>query len=768
MTVRDLIVVVLYHTNEELSLEPESPRLDRGEWMTDTAESQPPPEIRAGESGMWRCESRHAGAGIEGLHIPDHRVRGERQGDIDLGLTLVRRMNSQSESWAGAGGRAIAVFVLICQWSAASGTRQVLAKSTTYLAVICAVEPRAVPNAPDNYAPGPISCPAPRPTIRRATTLSPEETAWLPVRGNATSSALKDLLSRVNISGIDTNAYIDNIVSGGNASALLPRIGIAISGGGYWALMTGAGAIAAFDNRTSTSSAGKGGQLGGVLQAATYLSGLSGGSWVVGSLYVQNFTTVDAIIFSSSGFLSKLWQFGNSIIKGSFNLSSFTMMATSAHSGFDNIGPAGLSVGEYYRELYQSVQDKLDAGFNKSITDYWGRALSYQLVNASDGGPAYTFSSIAEDVEFVQAKAPMPIIVALERPPGQLQIGANATVFEFNPWEMGSYDPGAAAFAPLKYVGSNFTNGTIAGDSNCIAGVDNAGFVMGTSSSLFNQALLQIDKASNVPDFLLRAINETLGRLGEENRDIASWPNPFYKYGNARDNINADSRILTLVDGGEDLQNIPLQPLTLSERHVDVIFAVDGSADTPTSWPNGTALVATYQRSKSGFSANNSNSMFPPVPDQNTFVNLGLNKRPTFFGCDNSSGALIVYLPNAPYSFHSNVSTFDLEYSDSERDQIVGNGYNVATMGNGTVDSAWPSCVGCAVLARSLVRTRTAMPANCVDCFARYCWNGTANSTTPATYEPEQIIASGAGGRPAAWMGGTAFVFCVVVLLLTT
>ncbi|KAM6506456.1 Lysophospholipase 1 [Fusarium solani] len=287
---------------------------------------------------------------------------------------------------------------------------------------------------------------------------------------------------------------------------------------------------------------------------------------------------------------------------------------------------------------------------------------------------AYTFSSIANDTEFAQARAPMPIIVAVERTSGQLQIADNSTIVEFNPWEMGSYDPGLAAFAPLRYVGSDFENGTIKRDGECTAGVDNAGFVMGTSSSLFNQAFLQIGKAENVPEFLFEAINNTLADIGEENRDIASWLNPFYKY-NPRNNSNADSTALTLVDGGEDLQNIPLHPLILSDRQVDVIFAVDGSADTETRWPNGTALVATYQRSKEGVSTQNSE--FPKVPDQNTFINLGLNKRPTFFGCDtdtNSSlGPLIVYLPNAPYTYQSNFTTFDLEYSYTERNEIIRN-----------------------------------------------------------------------------------------------
>jgi hypothetical protein len=63
--IRELIVVVLNHTNEELNLEPESLRLDHGEWM-DGPESQPPQDIRAGESGIWRCKSCHIGRGFTG------------------------------------------------------------------------------------------------------------------------------------------------------------------------------------------------------------------------------------------------------------------------------------------------------------------------------------------------------------------------------------------------------------------------------------------------------------------------------------------------------------------------------------------------------------------------------------------------------------------------------------------------------------------------------------------------------------------------------
>ncbi len=131
-------------------------------------------------------------------------------------------------------------------------------------------------------------------------------------------------------------------------------------------------------------------------------------------------------------------------------------------------------------------------------------------------------------------------------------------------------------------------------------------------------------------------------------------------------------------------------------RNVDVIFAIDSSADTTYNWPNGTAIVATYERSLDVKLQNG--TTFPTIPGPNTFVNLGLNTRPTFFGCNSSNSTnagmagevpspLIIYIPNSPYMTFSNVSTFDLSYNITQRNAIIQNGYNVATRGNGTGDA---------------------------------------------------------------------------------
>jgi lysophospholipase len=294
---------------------------------------------------------------------------------------------------------------------------------------------------------------------------------------------------------------------------------------------------------------------------------------------------------------------------------------------------------------------------------------------------------------------------------------------------------------------------------------------MGTSSSLFNAAILELDAlnaTTNIQRRLKSKLNEVLAKVGNDNDDIAIYsPNPFFGY-RKQSNNNADTRILTLVDGGEDTQNIPLQPLLQPDRKVDVIFALDMSADSEYNWPDGTSMVATYRRylDPSGIA---NGTGFPSVPGQDSFINLGLNQRPTFFGCNASNmtipGPLIVYIPNSPNSFFSNVSTFQLEYTNEERNSIIQNGYDVATMGNGTIDVTWPTCVGCAMLSRSLDRTGVTVPAACQTCFAKYCWNGTVNNTTPAQYQPTLALRPNPQSS-GAYRASSGMVTSMILVLL--
>ncbi|CAD6650494.1 CCN_G0048720.mRNA.1.CDS.1 [Saccharomyces cerevisiae] len=564
----------------------------------------------------------------------------------------------------------------------------------------------------DSYVPGTVSCPDDINLVREATSISQNESAWLEKRNKVTSVALKDFLTRATANFSDSSEVLSKLFNDGN-SENLPKIAVAVSGGGYRSMLTGAGVLAAMDNRTGGAYEHG---LGGLLQSTTYLSGASGGNWLVGTLALNNWTSVQDILNNMQNDDS-IWDLSDSIVT-----------------------PGGINIfktAKRWDHISNAVESKQNADYNTSLADIWGRALAYNFFpSLNRGGIGLTWSSIRDFPVFQNAEMPFPISVADGRYPGTKVINLNATVFEFNPFEMGSWDPSLNSFANVKYLGTNVSNGVPLERGKCTAGFDNAGFIMGTSSTLFNQFLLRIN-STHLPSFITRLARHFLKDLSQDFNDIAVYsPNPFKdtKFLDSDYTTSiVDSDSLFLVDGGEDDENVPVLPLIQKERDVDIIFAVDNSADMRLAWPDGSSLVHTYERQ---FVKQGQGMSFPYVPDTNTFVNLGLNKKPTFFGCDANNltdlqyiPPLVVYLPNAEYSFNSNQSAFKLSYSESQRRSMIQNGFEIATRNNFTDDPEFMGCVGCAIIRRKQQALNITLPPECETCFKNYCWNGTLDTT---------------------------------------
>lgn len=489
----------------------------------------------------------------------------------------------------------------------------------------------------------------------------------------------------------------------------LPRVGIAVSGGGYRAMLYGAGVIQGWDSRNATAN-DRG--VGGVLQRADYFAGLSGGSWLTGALALNDWPTPQTL---------------NDQI---FDLESNLVVPDSGKL-------------EFYIDMVAAVKEKRDLSFTRtSITDYWARALSYHLLNGTkypDHGEATTWSDIVNVTSFQNAAYPFPVVIADEREPGELLIYANTTIFEFTPYEFGNWHQ-TSGFFPISLLGSNVTNGNI---QSCVEGYDNAGWVMGTSSTLFNGLFIQLitsDGSSLIKD----AITSIAGAVSSQDNDVSQVPNPFRNWTNGpTSQVLAQQEFITLVDGGEDNNNIPIQPLLEPARDLDFILALDSSADV-SSWPNGSALYQSHLRATSG--------AFPTVPvpyfpKTETFVNRGLNTRPVFFGCNasnatnaataanNSLAPIVAYIPNYPYSSLTNFSTFKLDYSARESQSMLDNGVSLATL-NGH-NSTWAQCLACGMAERSWARAGIARPDECTRCLNTYCWDGVENNTAPANpYSP--------------------------------
>ncbi|OBA26289.1 phospholipase B [Hanseniaspora valbyensis NRRL Y-1626] len=584
----------------------------------------------------------------------------------------------------------------------------------------------------DSYTPGNVTCPSNFNLIRDAVGLSDEETNWIKKRDSITEPILVDWLnSRFGNSTQEQN-LLTEIFNKNNSDYRLPRIGIAASGGGYRAMLCGAGQIAGLDNRTANGTEAG---LGGILQSSTYLAGLSGGNWLVGTLAFNNWTSVQDIIDQTynTSLDEPIWDITDSIIEP---------------AGWDYIKDYDI-----WDNISDDVEGKKQAGFNVSLTDAWGLALTRDffpsLTDSKGHGMwgAMSFSDLAKYDAFVNAEMPFTIHVADSRYPGTSVVNTNNTLFEFNAFEMGSWDGTVNSFANITYVGTSVENGTPVSD-NCTVGFDSVPFILGTSSSLFNEFLLEINSTS-ISSFLKDLVTDYLTDLSTSYDDIAIWsPNPFYKTDDYFSNVTSqmtssasivNNTVLYLGDGGEDGENIPFVPLLQQEREVDVIFALDNSCDTDACWPAGLSLVATYERQ---FGLQRNDLAFPYVPDAKTFVNLGLNKRPTFFGCDASNMTdlayippLIVYIPNSEYSMESNTSTFKMSYSSKKRLEMIQNGFEVVSYNNLTGYDSYDYCISCAIIRRSQERLGLNTTSECEQCFTDFCWDGSHNDTALPSWD---------------------------------
>ncbi|KAI5474485.1 hypothetical protein MNV49_003208, partial [Pseudohyphozyma bogoriensis] len=544
-----------------------------------------------------------------------------------------------------------------------------------------------------------------------------------------------------------------------------PRLGTAVSGGGFRASLYGAGTLSALDSRNATN-------VGGLLQLSDYLSGLSGGSWIVTSLMMSDLSDLYSLVVGLNG--ESGWELD-----------------------LDLLAPDGLlGVGDnidYYNDLLDDVRAKADAGFPISLVDIWGRALSYHFFNQTDAANFYEdtghdagllFSSIALTLNFQNAASPFPIVVTTSRINASQQLANTSdttviplsnTQFEITPYHFGSYDPTLQAHIPVQYAGTYLNNGTALNSSACVNGFENAGFVIGSSAALFNAAEDVIGDSTFLQ--LIDTLGDDITSIQSPNYSIplvANWPNSFYNFAPADGQAfeSAGENILQITDGGENGENVPIAPLLVKARNLDIILAIDASADTNQYWPNGTSLIATADRVAGYFQGNYTS--FPPVPETpDIFVQQGLNIRPTFFGCNttgtgNSSNPgeypIVVYLPNAPSpdgtGFLTNTSTFKLDYSADEYLPFLDSAHSNALKGfqtNGSLtDPDYALCLKCAIVDRARHRAMVDRSPACSTCMNKYCWSETSQPDDFPSTSGNLGSTSGTGTGGSSGGGGTS------------
>ena len=218
------------------------------------------------------------------------------------------------------------------------------------------------------YTPMASPCPEGFSLVRMAgspghQSLSTSEAGYVQARrSQVIPQAWKTYLANVEATNVTLPSYVSSILSG--SSSQTPNFGIAISGGGYRAAIFGAGVLDALDGRkASSNSAG----LGGLLQTATYLTGLSGGSWLLTSLGHANLPTMQELIFG---------YFDPTVANNSWG---------GWNANYSLVAPSGdpITDAEYFADLVEELKGKCNAGYAVTFADVWARILARHVVNGT-------------------------------------------------------------------------------------------------------------------------------------------------------------------------------------------------------------------------------------------------------------------------------------------------------------------------------------------------------------------------------------------------
>lgn len=537
------------------------------------------------------------------------------------------------------------------------------------------------------YAPTNVACPSKCLIRRSAIQLSDAEESYRISRKAVADIALREWLIRLPAAFVlPTN---------------LPTLALTSSGGGFRAMLVGAGVVAALDSRDPRSAWTP---TAGLYQSLTYHAGLSGGSWLLSALSGNNFATV-----------STLYE---------------TWAPALANGLFSPAGPKNATV---FSSINSDLAAKKAAGFDSTIVDGWSRLLSYVFLPDPNKGAGSHFSAVTKQLSYLIRSAPFPIITALNVDvSGVSCVPEDASpTWEFTPVEMGSWAPTVSAFVSTQYLGTVFSQGVPVDMKNCINGFDNLGYITGTSSSLFNDPGIQTGQIATIAAFCQlppssstvspNAINTefladvlklpsqvpsiSLKAVGDL---FAAFPNPFLNLSSSP--AVSAQKVLSMVDGGEAKQINPIFPFLVPARKVDVIIVNDNDANQD-MYPNGTSLHDTYLAATAA-----GLSRMPFIPDPAVSPAAYASKGPVFFGCGNADKATIVWVPNGPYTpAGAALQTSQTQYNLTQSAATIANG--VAAMAQ-TNDKQWGVCLGCAFLQNS----GTSLPPQCGECFSKYCF----------------------------------------------
>uniref|UniRef100_A0A8C2DTP3 Phospholipase A2 n=1 Tax=Cyprinus carpio TaxID=7962 RepID=A0A8C2DTP3_CYPCA len=348
----------------------------------------------------------------------------------------------------------------------------------------------------------------------------------------------------------------------------VPVVAVVCSGGGSRAL-------------TSTYGSLKGLQKIQLLDAVSYITGVSGATWALGSLYGDpNW---------SKGGIDKSME----SVKKELSKNVLSMFSS-----------------EQLQEYKQRMEEREKKGFLVSLIDMWGLALEYLFQGKKHMG---TLSEMQRTVS--EGQNPLPIFTAVNLRNGKTESITDAEWCEFTPYEVGF--PKYGAFIPAQNFGSEYYLG------HMVKKLPETGlsFLVGMWSSIFSINLTDIwriatgvtpswtpyvgggvktdSKPTALGTYLISPVTDFAKMLCGfmTSRPIVSQMYNFLRGFNLHNSYNENTGfitwkdthpdafpnsmtpadpVLSLVDAGIAV-NAGFPPVVRSHRHVDVILSLNYS-----------------------------------------------------------------------------------------------------------------------------------------------------------------------------------------------
>ena len=338
-----------------------------------------------------------------------------------------------------------------------------------------------------------------------------------------TIDGFKKLLSGTYASEQEQKHYENIIESIGPDN--LPRIGLCGSGGGYRAMKATGGSLEGADDI-------------GLLDASTYIGGLSGSTWLI------------------SGWLTS-----------KMDIKSY-MQQLDART---NKSISSIAKNSDKQQIYTCLQRKVVFSIPISIVDIYGNLIGQELLTGLQEYTKPKNMFLFDQAPLVQSgQVPFPIYTAVIAPENSLY--QDYKWFIFTPFECGG--PAMGSYIDTWALGRSFIRGSDVEPAPpqplCyFMGIWGSAFAVN-----FKEAIREVIGGNIYPPFLEVVMNEIMAsNIGEYRASSATINNFTYKASGLPYN---DWKRLTLIDAGIDY-NLPLPPLYVDYRKTDITICLDQS-----------------------------------------------------------------------------------------------------------------------------------------------------------------------------------------------